>query len=179
MSPELHIEQVVLEKAEETIMKLWKDNHISPIPSLMKIILLVFGGRAEHPCYRVELGEDIHIAKGVASIQVLLDMQCRVQCRFSSIGAIQATPHSLISVSLTTIQFSECTRNTGPAACLCVVWWTTPPVTLSTRYTVTNAVQACVCVYTFKYVHMWVCTYVSACVLCSKSEQSHGHILFQ
>ena len=45
-----------------------------------------------------------------------------------------------LSLSLTMIQFSECTRYTGPAACLCEVWWTTPPVTLSTRYTVTNAV---------------------------------------
>ena len=39
----------------------------------MKVILLMFGGRAEHPCHRVELGKDMHIAKGVASIQVLLD----------------------------------------------------------------------------------------------------------
>ena len=40
---------------------------------------------------------------------------------------------------LTTIQFSERTKFTGPAAFLCVVWWMVAPVTPSTRYTLKNA----------------------------------------
>ena len=60
----------------------------------------------------------------------------------------------VLSLGLTIIQFSECTRYTGPAACLCEVWWTTPPVTLSTRYTVTNAVHKWVVLFYHEHLNV-------------------------